>query len=74
MNEITESLLGGVGLLIPVVVALVVVLYLVPVPLWIAAWASGTYVGMFTLIGMRLRRVPPTTVVTARISAVKAGL
>lgn len=29
---------------------------------------------MVTLIGMRLRRVPPTTVVTARISAVKAGL
>jgi uncharacterized protein YqfA (UPF0365 family) len=27
-----------------------------------------------TLVGMRLRRVPPATVVTARISAVKAGL
>ena len=35
------------------------VLYLVPVPLWIAAWASGAYVGLFTLVGMRLRRVPP---------------
>jgi len=50
------------------------ILYLVPIPLWIAAWASGAYVGLFTLIGMRLRRVPPSTVVTARISAVKAGL
>ena len=30
--------------------------------------------GLFTLIGMRLRRVPPATVITARISAVKAGL
>ena len=30
--------------------------------------------GLLTLIGMRLRRVPPGTVVTARISAVKAGL
>ncbi len=49
------------------------VLYLVPVPLWIAAWASGAYVGLMTLIAMRLRRVPPGTVVTARISAVKAG-
>ena len=45
-----------------------------PLPLWIAAWASGAYVGLLTLIGMRLRRVPPGTVVTARISAVKAGL
>jgi uncharacterized protein YqfA (UPF0365 family) len=43
-------------------------------PLWIAAWASGAYVGLFTLIAMRLRRVPPGTVVTARISAVKAGI
>ena len=71
----TETgLVGGLGLLIVVVVALVVVLYLVPLPLWIAAWASGAYVGLFTLIGMRLRRVPPSTVITARISAVKAGL
>jgi uncharacterized protein YqfA (UPF0365 family) len=68
------GLIGGFGLLIVVVVGLVLLLYLVPLPLWIAAWASNAYVGLFTLIGMRLRRVPPSTVVTARISAVKAGL
>jgi uncharacterized protein YqfA (UPF0365 family) len=61
-------------LLLVVVATLILLLYLVPIPLWIAAWASGAYVGLFTLIGMRLRRVPPSTVVTARISAVKAGL
>jgi uncharacterized protein YqfA (UPF0365 family) len=66
--------IGFVGILVLVVVALGVVLYLVPIPLWIAAWASGAYVGLLTLIGMRFRRVPPATVVTARISAVKAGL
>jgi uncharacterized protein YqfA (UPF0365 family) len=66
--------LGPLTVLIVVVVALAIVLYLIPIPLWIAAWASGAYVGLFTLMGMRLRRVPPTTVVTARISAVKAGL
>jgi len=49
-------------------------LYLIPVPLWIAAWSSGAYVGLTNLIGMRLRRVPPSVVVNARISAVKAGL
>jgi hypothetical protein len=37
-------------------------------------WSSGAYVGLLTLVGMRLRRVPPSTIVTARISAVKAGL
>jgi uncharacterized protein YqfA (UPF0365 family) len=60
--------------LLALLVAIVFVLYLVPIPLWIAAWASGAYVGLLTLIGMRFRRVPPSTVVTARISAVKAGL
>ena len=30
--------------------------------------------GLFTLIAMRLRRVPPATIVTTRISAVKAGI
>ena len=68
------GLTGGLGILIVVVFALFLLLYLVPIPLWIAAWASGAYVGLFTLVGMRLRRIPPNTVVTARISAVKAGL
>ena len=74
MLESVLGLFGAFGLLVPVVVLLVIVLYLVPIPLWIAAWASGAYVGLFTLVAMRLRRVPPSTIVTARISAVKAGL
>ena len=74
MLETLFGLFGAFGLLLPLVAILVLVLYLVPIPLWIAAWASGAYVGLFTLVAMRLRRVPPATMVTARISAVKAGL
>jgi uncharacterized protein YqfA (UPF0365 family) len=74
MIGLEVGVVGAIAILILVLIALGVMLYLIPVPLWIAAWASGAYVGLFTLIGMRLRRVPPTTVVTARISAVKAGL
>ncbi len=74
MNGLEGSLIGGFGLIVIVVAVLALVLYLVPVPLWIAAWASGAYVGLFTLVAMRLRRVPPHTIVTARISAVKAGI
>ncbi|MFN3325618.1 MAG: flotillin-like protein FloA [Bryobacteraceae bacterium] len=66
--------MGAFGLLIIAFLVLMVFLYLVPLPLWIAAWSSGAYVGLLTLIGMRLRRVPPSTIVIARISAVKAGL
>ena len=50
------------------------VLYFVPLGLWIAAFSSGAYVGIGTLIAMRLRRVPPSVIVKPRISAVKAGL
>ena len=74
MSGIETGAFGVVALLILVVAALVVILYLIPVGLWVAAFASGAYVGLFTLVGMRLRRVPPGTIVTARISAVKAGL
>jgi uncharacterized protein YqfA (UPF0365 family) len=74
MSGLETGITGVLGILIVVVVALFLLLYLVPIPLWIAAWASGAYVGLFTLVGMRLRRIPPNTVVTARISAVKAGL
>ena len=69
-----ELIGGGIGLLLLVIAGLGVLLFLVPVNLWVAAWASGAYVSLSTLVGMRLRRVPPGTVITARIGAVKAGL
>ena len=74
MNEMESGLLGAGAIAALVLFFVVLLLYLVPLRLWIAAWSSGAYVGLVTLIGMRLRRVPPDTVVTARISAVKAGL
>jgi uncharacterized protein YqfA (UPF0365 family) len=74
MNEIDPGLVSTALIAAVIVVSAVVLMYIIPVRLWVAAWSSGAYVGLITLIGMRLRRVPPTTVVTARISAVKAGL
>lgn len=47
---------------------------LVPVTLWISAMAAGVRVSIFTLIGMRLRRVIPSRVVNPLIKAHKAGL
>ncbi|NLM77333.1 MAG: flotillin-like protein FloA [Ruminococcaceae bacterium] len=46
----------------------------VPVGLWISAAAAGVKVGIFNLIGMRVRRVIPTRVVGPMIKATKAGL
>jgi hypothetical protein len=61
-----------------IIAAVIVVLSLffsfVPVGLWISAAAAGVKVGIFNLIGMRLRRVVPTRVVNPMIKATKAGL
>ncbi|MBU2701499.1 uncharacterized protein YqfA (UPF0365 family) [Sporomusaceae bacterium BoRhaA] len=65
-----------VSLLLLVVVAFAVVLFLhfVPLGLWISAMAAKVEVGIFTLIGMRLRRVPPAAIVLPLIKANKAGI
>lgn len=51
-----------------------VFLHFVPLGLWISAIAAGVRVGIFTLVGMRLRRVPPANIVLPLIKANKAGL
>ncbi len=47
---------------------------MVPVGLWISAFASGVRVSILTLIGMRLRRVVPSRVVGPLIKSAKAGI
>jgi uncharacterized protein YqfA (UPF0365 family) len=74
MDQVDVGVVGVGAIAIGVLFVMILVLYLVPLRLWIAAWSSGAHVGLVTLIGMRLRRVPPDTIVTARISVVKAGL
>jgi uncharacterized protein YqfA (UPF0365 family) len=46
----------------------------VPVALWISAAAANVRIGIFTLIGMKLRRVIPSRIVNPLIKATKAGL
>ncbi len=58
------------------VLGLLVVLFFVfvPVGLWISAVAANVKVGIFNLVGMRLRRVAPAKIVFPLIKATKAGL
>lgn len=65
------ELLVLIGLII---VALSVLLSVVPIGLWISALAAGVKVSIVTLIGMRLRRVPPAKIVNPMIKSTKAGL
>ena len=41
---------------------------------WVRAFMSGARVSLGSLIGMKLRHVPPTLIVDARIRSIKAGL
>ncbi len=56
------------------IILLAVFFTFVPVTLWISALAAGVRISIFTLIGMRLRRVIPSRVVNPLIKAHKAGL
>ncbi|MEL1136495.1 flotillin-like protein FloA [Desulfitobacterium sp. THU1] len=69
-----------IGNLIPIIllaiafIVISILLTFIPVGLWISALAAGVNVGIFTLIGMRLRRVTPAKIVNPLIKAHKAGL
>lgn len=61
-------------IILGLIVFLFLFTYLIPVRLWITAFAAGIKISIFSLVGMRLRRVPPAIVVNPQIMAVKAGL
>ena len=60
------------------VVALIVFVFFIIIALffgiWVRAWASGAYVTVKNLIGIKLRKIPPTLIVEALIRVKKAGL
>lgn len=56
------------------IILLSIFLYFVPINLWITAIFSGVKVGLFELIFMRIRKVPPSIIVNSLITATKAGL
>jgi uncharacterized protein YqfA (UPF0365 family) len=54
---------------------MILFLYFIPLGLWITALSSGVQVRIFSdLVGMRLRKVPPDTIIRAKITALKAGI
>ena len=67
--------MGGFVITILLVLILLMLFFrFVPIGLWISALAAGVKVGLFNLVGMRLRRVPPQKIVMPLIKAIKAGL
>ena len=66
----------GLYVAIPLVLFIIVLLWIVPVGLWLQAIFSigGGHVTIFSLVGMRFRRVPPSVIVNGLIAANKAGI
>ena len=55
-------------------IGVLIFLYFFPVNLWITALFSGVRIGLFELVFMRIRKVPPRVIVNSMITATKAGL
>ena len=66
----------GLYVAIPLLLFIIVLLWIVPVGLWLQAIFSigGGHVTIFSLVGMRFRRVPPSVIVNGLIAANKAGI
>jgi uncharacterized protein YqfA (UPF0365 family) len=69
-----QFLFSGAFSFIIIVMLIALFLNFVPLGLWISAIAAGVDVGIFNLVGMRLRRVPAAQIVLPLIKANKAGL
>jgi len=68
------DILFYVVVLFVIILGLTIFLSFVPLGLWISSLAAGVNVGIFNLIGMRLRRVVPSRIVNPLIKSRKAGL
>ena len=68
------ALLGSGLFLFIIFVFLILFLHFVPLGLWISAMAAGVHVHIFTLVGMRLRRVVPSKIILPLVKANKAGI
>ncbi len=68
--------MGIMDMVLVVVILILVIIFFrfFPVGLWISAAASGVHISIFSMVGMRLRRINPSKVVLPMIKATKAGL
>ena len=66
----------GLYIALPLLVFIFLLLWIVPIGLWLQAIFSigGGHVTIFNLIGMRFRRVPPGIIVNGLIASRKAGI
>jgi uncharacterized protein YqfA (UPF0365 family) len=69
---------SGIGIFLVVAAAVIIFIwlffYFVPLGLWFSAVFARVYVPIWQLVGMRIRKVPPSIILNNLVSATKAGL
>ncbi|MDR1540042.1 MAG: flotillin-like protein FloA [Clostridiales bacterium] len=66
--------IGFFAVVLLLILFLAIFFSFVPLGLWISAMAAGVHISIFSLIGMRLRRVRAERIIRPLIKASKAGL
>lgn len=64
-----ELLLAGI-----IIFTILIVFWLLPIPLWLSAKFANVHISLVQLLFMRFRRVPPSVIVNAMVTATKAGI
>lgn len=59
---------------VAVILLIWLIFYFIPLGLWFSAVFARVYVPIWQLIGMRIRKVPPSIILNNLVSATKAGL
>ena len=74
-NLLLEGTSIALWIIVGVIAFVVILMFaVIPVNLWFRCLVSGTYVRIFKLVGMRLRKVNANMVIDSYINAKKAGL
>ena len=74
MPEFFGNMAGIVIVLLAIVAFIVLGVFFYFIKVWVRALMSGARVPILSLVGMKLRHVPPLLIVDARIRLTKAGL
>lgn len=53
---------------------ILILFWLLPIPLWLSAKFANVHISLLQLLFMRFRRVPPSVIVNAMVTATKAGI
>ena len=69
-----ETAIALLVIIVAAIILLVLFFSFFPLGLWISAAASGVKISIFSLVGMRFRRINPSKIVLPMIKATKAGL